>query len=106
MAAVLNSSAELIASSVDKAQLGRRIAAEQQQLSRAAKLMAQEPIPVRVRAADRRLAAALRVLTDDFGRAVTPAARGDFQTAVTAMRDDATVQRIVAASKSIEDACV
>jgi hypothetical protein len=104
--AVLNASAELIAGSVDKAELGRRIAAEQQQLSLAAKLRAQKPIPARVRGADRRLVAALRVLTDDFGRAVTPAERGNFQAAVAALRDDATVRRIVAASKSIEDACV
>jgi hypothetical protein len=104
--AVLNSSAELIAGSVDKAQLGQRIAAEQQQLSGAAKLMARKPIPARLRGADRRLVVALRVLTGDFGRAVTPAKRGDFQTAVAAMHDDATVQRIITASKSIEDACV
>jgi hypothetical protein len=104
--AVLNASSELIANSVDKAELGQRIAGEQQQLSQSAELMARKPIPARVRAADRRLVAALRALTDDFGRAAGPAARGDFQAAVTAMRDDATIQRIIAASKSIEDACV
>jgi hypothetical protein len=105
MTSVLNASAELIAGSVDKAELGRRIADERRQLSRSAELMARRPIPARLRDADRRLVAALRVLTADFGRAAAPAARGDFQAAVTAMRDDATVQRIIAASKSIEDTC-
>lgn len=103
--AVLNAGSELIASSVNKTELGRRIAGEQQQLSQSAELMARGPVPARVRDADRHLVAALRLLAGDFGRAAAAAARGDLRAAAAAMRDDATVRRIVAASKSIEDTC-
>jgi hypothetical protein len=103
--AVLGTGSELITNSVDKAELGRRIADERRQLSRAAELMARKPIPPGVRDADRRLVVALHVLSGDFGRAAAPAARGDFRAAAAAMRDDATVRRIVAASEEIEDAC-
>jgi len=98
-------SSELIASSANKGQLGKRIAIEQQQLERSAVLMAGGPIPAPLVAADRELVAALRAFARDFARAQEPAARGDFQAAVDAMTDQPVVQRIVRASQTIEDAC-
>jgi hypothetical protein len=51
------------------------------------------------------LVAALGAFTDDFARARDAATRGDFPTAVDAMTDQNVVQRIVDASKKIEEAC-
>jgi hypothetical protein len=67
--------------------------------------MAAGPVPAPLADANRKLVAALRAFTDDFARAKAPAARGDFQAATDAMTDQAVVQRIVDASKTIEDAC-
>ena len=103
--AVLQTSAEVIASSLSKEQLSQRIAAEEVQLRQSAELMAQGAVPPPLVAADRRLVAALHALTDDFARAEGPAARGDFKAAAAAMTDEPVVQRIVDASKTIEDAC-
>jgi hypothetical protein len=103
--AALDASAELIASSLSKEELSARIAAEQEQLRQSAELMSQGAVPVPLVAADRQLVAALHALVDDFGRAAGPAARGDFQAAAQAMTDQPVVQRIVDASKTIEDAC-
>ncbi len=93
----LSASSELIANAVDKQQLSERISNEQAQLKQSADLMAAGPVPAPLADANRQLVAALRAFTDDFARARAPAARGDF--------DQAVVQRIVDASKTIEDAC-
>jgi hypothetical protein len=101
----LSTSSELIARSANKEELGRRIAVEQQQLERSAALMAGGPVPAPLVDADGELVAALRAFAADFARARKPAARGDFQAAADAMTDPPVVQRIVRASKTIEDAC-
>ena len=101
----LSASSELIANAVDKQQLSERISNEQTQLKQSADLMAAGPVPAPLADANRQLVAALRAFTDDFARAKAPAARGDFQAATDAMTDQAVVQRIVDASKTIEDAC-
>ena len=105
MTLAISASSELIANSVDKQQLGQRIAAEASQLRRAADLMAQGPVPAPLVKADRDLVAALRTFADDFDRAKDAAGRGDYRGAVDAMRDEPTVQRIVDASQTIEDSC-
>ena len=101
----LSASSELIAHAVDKQQLSERISNEQAQLKQSADLMAAGPVPAPLADANRQLVAALRAFTDDFARAKAPAARGDFQAATDAMTDQPVVQRIVDASKTIEDAC-
>jgi hypothetical protein len=101
----LSASSELIANAIDKQQLSERISNEQAQLKQSADLMAAGPVPAPLADANRQLVAALRAFTDDFARAKAPAARGDFQAATDAMTDQAVVQRIVDASKTIEDAC-
>jgi hypothetical protein len=101
----LQTSSSLIAHSLNKQQLGRRIAIEQVQLERSAALMSGGPIPTALVVADRRLVAALRAFARDFGRAKTAAGRGDFRAAAAAMGDAAVVQRILSASKTIEGAC-
>ena len=101
----ITASSELIANSVDKQQLGQRIAQEVTQLRRAADLMAQGPVPAPLVKADQDLVAALRVFAADFDRAKDAAARGNFGAAVDEMRDEPTVQRIVTASQTIEDSC-
>jgi hypothetical protein len=101
----LKTSSELIAHSQNKRQLSRRIGIEQVQLRRSARLMATGPVPAQLRAADRQLVSALRAFARDFGRARAPAARGDFQAAADAMTDAPVVERILRASKKIEDAC-
>ena len=103
--AALQASAELIASSLSKEQLSQRIAAEEVQLRESAGLMTQGAVPAPLVEANQRLVAALHDLTDDFARAEGPAARGDFKAAAAAMTDEPVVQRIVDASKTIEDAC-
>jgi hypothetical protein len=101
----IKTSSELIAHSLNRRQLSRRIAIEQEQLRRSADLMAEGPIPAPLVAADRRLVSALRAFSRDFGRARAPAARGEFKAAAEAMTDPHVVRRIVRASKAIEDAC-
>jgi hypothetical protein len=101
----IQGSSELIANSIDKQQLAQRIAYEQAQLQQAADLMSHGPIPAALQDADRDLVDALRKFTADFERAREPAARGDFQAAAAAMHDPDAVQRVVAAAKTIEDAC-
>jgi hypothetical protein len=103
--AALDDSSQLIATSQGKQQLSERIANEQSLLQQAADLMTRGPIPASLAPADRDLVAALHAFTADFARAREPAARGDFQSAAAAMTDQAVVQRIVDASKKIEDAC-
>jgi hypothetical protein len=101
----LQTSSELIAHSINKRQLTQRIAIEQVQLQRSAKLMAGGPIPRPLVGADRDLVAALRAFARDFDRAKAPASRGDFQAASAAMSDAPVVRRILRASKTIEKAC-
>jgi hypothetical protein len=103
--AALQTSSELIAHSTNQRQLSRRIAIQQVQLARSARLMSGGPIPAPLVAADRRLVEALRAFSRDFARARAPAARGNFPAAVDAMTDPPVVQRILRASKTIEDAC-
>jgi hypothetical protein len=103
--AALQASSELIAHSLDKRQLSHRIAIQQQQLERSARLMAGGPIPAPLAAADRRLVRSLRAFAHDFGRARAPAARGDFQAASAIMTDRPVVEEILGASKTIEAAC-
>ncbi len=101
----LSSSSELIAQSENKADLTRRIATEQQQLARSAQLMAAATVPPPLSAVDDRLVRALRTFSRDFGRARSPAAKGDFPTAVAAMTDQPAVNRILAAATAIQRAC-
>lgn len=102
---VISASSELIANSADTVQLGQRIADEAAQLRAAADLMAKGPVPAPLAGTDQALVAALRAFTDDFNRAGEAANRGDLRAAVDAMRDEAAVQSIVAASQTIEDSC-
>lgn len=101
----LSTASELIAHSVNKQQLSQRIAIEKVQLQRSAQLMAGGPIPASLQAPDRQLVLGLDAFADDFARAEKPAQRGDFRAAVQAMGDATTVQGILAATKTIENAC-
>jgi hypothetical protein len=101
----LTSSSELIAQSENKADLTRRIATEQQQLARSARLMAAATVPAPLSAVNDRLVGALRTFSRDFGRARAPAAKGDFPAAVSAMTDKRAVNRILAAATAIQRAC-
>jgi hypothetical protein len=103
--AALQTSSELIAHSRNKRQLSRRIAVQQMQLERSARLMTGGPIPAPLAAADRRLVEALRAFSRDFARAKVQAARRDFQAAAATMTDAPVVDKILSASKTIEDAC-
>ncbi|MBO0789218.1 MAG: hypothetical protein J2P33_24415 [Actinobacteria bacterium] len=101
----ISASSELIANSRDKRQLSRRIATEAKRMRQSAQLMAAGPIPAPLTAADRQLVTALRAFGDDFARAQRPARRGDFQAAVDAMGDKPAVQKIIGASRTIQNAC-
>jgi hypothetical protein len=101
----LQTSSDLIAHSLNKTQLSRRIAIEQVQLQRSAALMTGGPVPAALVPADRALVAALHAFARDFGRAKAPAAAGDFRAATAAMTDRPVVQRILQASTTIERAC-
>ncbi|HEY7046685.1 MAG TPA: hypothetical protein VH373_05655 [Jatrophihabitantaceae bacterium] len=101
----LNASSELLTNSVDKSQLTQRIGFEVTQLQQSAELMGQGAVPPSLASTRDQLVAALGAFTDDFARARDAATRGDFPTAVDAMTDQNVVQRIVDASKKIEEAC-
>jgi hypothetical protein len=101
----LGSSSELIAQSESKEELATRIATEEQQLQRSARLMAAATVPAPLSAVNARMVRALRAFSRDFRRAKAPAARGDFQAAVTAMTDKPAVNRILAAATTIQHAC-
>jgi hypothetical protein len=103
--AALQTSSELIAHSQNKRQLSRRIAVQQMQLERSARLMTGGPIPRPLAAADRQLVNALRAFSRDFARAKVQAAHSDFQAASATMTDPPVVEKILSASKTIEDAC-
>ena len=101
----LSSSSELISQSENKADLASRIATEQQQLARSARLLAAGAVPPPLLAVNDRLVRALRRFSRDFGRARAPAAKGDFAVAVKAMADKPAVTRILAAATAIQRAC-
>ena len=101
----IGASSELISNSLNTQQLNQRIAYEASQLRLAADLMARGPVPAGLVTADHDLVAALRTFSNDFTRANDAAGHGDMHAAVDAMTDEATVQRIVNASKTIEDSC-
>ncbi len=101
----LGSSSELIAQSENKEDLASRIATEQQQLERSARLMAAAGVPDPLSAVNARMVRALRKFSRDFARAKAPAARGDFPAAVAAMTDKPAVNRILAAATAIQRAC-
>ena len=101
----LATSAELIAHSLNRKQLARRIGIEQVQLERSARLIATGPVPPSLAATRRDLVAALRALARDYARARPRAAAGDFGAAAAAMNDPPLVARILRASKRIERAC-
>ena len=101
----ISASSELMANSLNAQQLNQRIAYEASQLRQAADLMAQRPVPAPLEVADHDLVSALRTFSNDFTRAHGVAGQGDMRAAVEAMTDRATVQRIVDASKTIEDSC-
>jgi hypothetical protein len=101
----LSSSSELIARSENPADLRSRIATEQLQLERSARLMDAATAPPPLAAVNDRLVRALRTFSRDFGRARAPAAHGDFAQAGAAMTDKPTVDRILAAATAIQHAC-
>ena len=85
----LSSSSELIAQSTGPRDLTNRIATEQQQLERSARLLAAGAVPGALQVPNARMVRALRAFARDFRRARAPAARGDFPAAVAAMTDKA-----------------
>jgi hypothetical protein len=101
----LSSSSELVAQSVDAKDLSRRIATQQQQLERSARLMAAGIVPEPLVATNQRLVTALRAFARDFARAKAPARSGDLAAAVQAMTDQVAVDHILAAARTIESAC-
>jgi hypothetical protein len=101
----ISAGSELLTNSLDKQQLSQRIADQTTLLRQAADLMAQGLVPPRLAAADRDLVAALHTFADDFNRAAGAANQGDLSAAAGAMNDEATVQRIVDASDTIEEIC-
>jgi len=105
VAVVISGSSELITSSLDKQQLSERIAAEDEQLRRAAELLGRSPAPAPLAAASRQLVRALRAVSAGFARAKGPAAHGDLRAAVSALTDETAVHQIVAAATTIENAC-
>ena len=101
----ITSSSELVAHSVNKGQLVRRIAIEQQQLVRSAELLVGSPAPASLAAARGDLVQALVAYSRDFARAHAAAAKGDIKGASTAMSDAPVARRIVRDSKTISSAC-
>ena len=101
----LSSGSALLAQSENEGDLSARIATEQAQLERSARLMAAGVVPAPLAATNRSLVAALRAFARDFARAKAPAKRGDLQAAVAAMTDQAVVDRVLTAAQKIEDAC-
>jgi hypothetical protein len=101
----LSSSSELIAHSQNKKELSTRLATQQEQLRRSARLLDAAVVPAALQAANRSLVSALRTFASDFGKARKPAAQGDFQGAVTAMTDQASLAKVLAAAQVIEATC-
>jgi hypothetical protein len=101
----LSSSSELIAQAVDQKDLSKKIATEQQQLERSARLMDSAVVPDPLVADNRKLVAALRRYAHDFAGAKAPARKGDFQAAADAMTDQSAVNDVLTAAKAIEQTC-
>lgn len=101
----LSSSAELLTQSLDKKQLSAKIAGEQEQLERSAKLMDSAVVPAPLADDNSKLVTALRRYANDFAGAKAPARKGDFQAAAQAMTDQDAVNDILAAAKAIEATC-
>jgi hypothetical protein len=101
----LSSSSELLTRSVDRKDLSAKIATEQEQLERSARLMDSAVVPEPLVADNRKLVNALRRYARDFAGAKAPARRGDFQAAVEAMTDQSAVNDVFAAAKAIEATC-
>jgi hypothetical protein len=101
----LSSSSELITRSVDEKDLSSRIATEQLQLERSARLMDAAVVPDPLVADTRKLVKALRRYARDFAGAKAPARKGDFQAAVESMTDQSAVNNVLAAAKAIEATC-
>src|SRR3954471_22643167 len=101
----LSSSSSLLAQSDNPQDLAGRIATEQTQLRRSAALMDAAVVPAPLKATNRRLVAALRRFSRDWGGAAPPARRGDVQAAATAMTDRVAVTRIIDAARTIQSAC-
>ena len=101
----LSSSSELLTQSVDPKDLSTKIATEQEQLERSAKLMDSAVVPEPLVDDNRKLVAALRRYARDFAGAKTPARKGDLQAAVEAMTDQSAVNDVLAAAKAIEATC-
>jgi hypothetical protein len=101
----LSSSSELLTQSLNPKQLSAKIASEQEQLERSAKLMDAAVVPAPLVADNSKLVKALRQYAHDFAGAKAPARKGDFQAAAQAMTDQAAVNDILAAAKAIEATC-
>lgn len=101
----ISSSSELIAHAQNPKELSQRIKTQQQQLERSAQLLDAAVVPKALEDANRSLVAALKTFAGDFGKAYEPAAQGDFQGAVEAMTDRATIAKVLAASQVIEATC-
>jgi hypothetical protein len=101
----LTSGSELLAQSENEHDLGERIATQRQQLERSARLLDAGVVPKSLAPTNRQLVAALRDFARDFQRAEAPAKRGNLQGAVAAMTDQAVVDRVLAATQTIETAC-
>jgi hypothetical protein len=101
----LSSSAELLTQSLNSKQLSAKIATEQEQLERSAKLMDSAVVPAPLAADNRKLVNALRRYARDFASAKAPARKGDYQAAAQAMTDQEAVNDVLAAAKAIEATC-
>jgi hypothetical protein len=101
----LSSSSELLTQSVDPKDLSKKIATEQEQLERSARLMDSAVVPDPLVADNRKLVKALHRYARDFAGAEAPARKGDFQAAVDAMTDQSAVNDVLAAAKAIEATC-
>jgi hypothetical protein len=101
----LSASSELLTQSLNPKELSGKIATEQEQLERSAKLMDAAVVPDPLAADNRKLVKALRRYARDFAGAKEPARRGDFEAAAQAMTDQSAVNDVLAAAKAIEATC-
>jgi hypothetical protein len=101
----ITSSSELVARSVNKTQLVRRIGIEQQQLVRSAVLIVGSSAPAALAGARNDLVQALVAYSRDFARAHAAAAKGDYRGTAAATSDAPVARRIVRDSKRISSAC-
>jgi hypothetical protein len=101
----ISSSSALLTQSLNPKQLSAKIATEQAQLERSAKLMDSAVVPQPLVADNAKLVKALRRYANDFAGAIAPARKGNFQAAAKAMTDQEAVNDILAAAKAIEATC-